>query len=90
MVSHSHFLLNGKKHNVPSYLFQKGDILELKEKNKTSPLYSEVPITSGNYNPPSWLNVNKEKMKIEVMDYPKTEEMTAPVDILKIIEFYAR
>ncbi len=90
MVNHSHFLLNGKKHNISSYLFKKWDVLEVKEKSKTSPLFSEIPINSWNFTPASWLSVDKEKMKIQVLDYPKVEEQDLPVDILKVIEFYAR
>jgi small subunit ribosomal protein S4 len=41
MITHGHFLLNGKKHNIPSYLVKQGDVLELKEKLKNSPLYAE-------------------------------------------------
>lgn len=90
IVSHAHLLVNGKKHDVPSYFVNKGDVIEVKDRLKTSPLYSNVPLSSGNYSYPSWLNIDKDNLKIEVIDFPKVEEIEVPVDVLKVIEFYAR
>lgn len=90
IVNHWHFLLNGKKHNIPSYLVNPGDVISLKEKYKTSPLYADIPLHSSNFNLPSWLKVDKANFTIEVIDYPKPEEIKLPVDVLKVIEFYAR
>ena len=90
MVNHGHFLLNGKKHNIPSYLVKKGDIIELKDKYKTSPLYADIPLMQSNFKLPSWLKVDKENLKIEIVDLPKPEEIKVPVDVLKVVEFYAR
>ena len=90
IVNHGHFLLNWKKHNIPSYLVKPGDVITLKEKYKTSPLYADLPLMDSNFKLPSWLKVDKEKFQIEVVDMPKPEEINLPVDILKVIEFYAR
>jgi len=90
MVNHAHLLVNGKKHNIPSYLVKKGDVIEVRPKLKNSPLYAQAPILQGNFKPASRLNVDKENLKIEVVDLPKPEEIKLPVDVLKVIEFYAR
>ena len=87
MITHGHFLLNGKKHNVPSYLVKKGDIVELKEKIKNSPLYAE---SNANVKVPSYLKVNTSDKKVEVIDLPRAEEIEVPADVLKVVEFYAR
>ncbi|MBS8121442.1 30S ribosomal protein S4 [Candidatus Vampirococcus lugosii] len=90
MVGHGHFLLNGKKHNSSSYFVKVGDKISLKSKLITSPLYSSIPLSSGNYKLPTWLNVKKDNFEIEVIDFPRSEEISLPADILKVIEFYAR
>jgi len=87
MITHGHFLLNGKKHNIPSYLVKPGDVLELREKLKKSPLYAEI---NSNIKIPSYLKVNTSDKKVEVIDMPREEEIQLPVDVLKVIEFYAR
>jgi len=90
IVSHGHLLLNWKKHNIPSYLVNIGDKIEIRERLKTSTLYSDVPVISWNFKLCSWLSFDKSSFAIEVLDLPKSEELEMPVDILKVIEFYAR
>lgn len=87
MITHGHFLLNGKKHNIPSYLVKQGDVVELKEKIKNSPLYAE---SNANVKVPSYLKVNAADKKVEVIDLPRAEEIDVPADVLKVVEFYAR
>ena len=87
MITHGHFLLNGKKHNIPSYLVKQGDVVELKEKIKNSPLYAE---SNTNVKVPSYLKVNTADKKVEVIDLPRAEEIDVPADVLKVVEFYAR
>jgi small subunit ribosomal protein S4 len=42
MINHGHFLLNDKKHNIPSTFLKQGDILTLKEKLTNSTLYTQI------------------------------------------------
>lgn len=90
IAAHGHFLLNWNKHKVPSYLVKVWDKISLKEKLKTSSLYSDIPLNEGWFKLPSWLNVDKEKLEIELLDMPRVDEISLPADILKAIEFYAR
>lgn len=90
IVWHGHFLLNWKKHNIPSYFVLPWDKITLKPKLLTSPLYSNLPLNNGWFKLPSWLNVKKDVFEIDVLDLPRSEEIELPVDILKVIEFYAR
>lgn len=87
MITHWHFLLNGIKHNIPSYLVKKGDVIELREKLKTSSLYEQE---NKNIKAPSYIKVNLANTKIEVIDLPRADEIEVPADVLKVIEFYAR
>jgi small subunit ribosomal protein S4 len=89
MVVHGHFLLNGKKHNVPSYYVNKSDVITLKQSLQSSDLYA----TDNNQQAPIWLNVSKSNFAVTVLDLPHTNDadtLDLPSDILKVIEFYAR
>lgn len=90
IVVHGHFLLNGKKHNVPSYFVESGDIVSLRKKLTTSPLYAQCPVSEGTVTVPNWLKVNKKLFEIEIVDLPNVDEIQLPVDVLKVVEFYAR
>lgn len=89
MVNHGHFLLNGKKHNIPSYFVAVGDKIELKEKLKNSPLYSQNS-SENKGKIPSRIKLDKATSTIEVLNVPQVWEIGLPADLLKVIEFYAR
>ena len=87
MMTHGHWMLNGRKHNIPSYFMKPGDVLSLREKMKGSALYSQVD-SKGTI--PAWIKVDKNKLSVELLDMPDTATLNSPVDLLKVIEFYAR
>jgi len=89
MISHGHFLLNGKKHNIPSTFLKVGDKITLKPKMKDSPLYAWSTV-SKSFKVPSWIKVDRNKYEIEVLSLPALWELWVLADILKVIEFYAR
>jgi len=89
MVNHWHFLLNGIKHNIPSTFVGEGDIIQLRDKLKVSPLYNSIA-TQKNLAMASWLKVDSNKLQIEVLRHPNVDEIAVPVDLLKVVEFYAR
>lgn len=59
IVTHGHLLLNGKKHNIPSYIVGIGDVIEVRAKLQSSDLYTSCPLMAGNHTIPSWIKVNK-------------------------------
>lgn len=88
MVTHGHFNLNGVKHNIPSTFIKPWDILQLREKFKSSPLYSTN--TKSSIKVPSWIKTDKNAYSVELLAFPVKTELETPSDILKVIEFYAR
>lgn len=89
MISHGHFLLNWKKHNIPSTFLKVGDKISLKQKLKDSPLYAGATV-SKSFKVPSWIKVDRNKYEIEILSMPVLWELWVLADILKVIEFYAR
>ena len=89
MVTHGHFVLNGRKHNIPSSFVEIGDKITLKDKLKTSTLYSQNS-TENKGKTPSWVKLDKAANVVEVLTFPQVGEIGIPADLLKVIEFYAR
>jgi len=89
MVGHGHFLLNWRKHNIPSTFIKAGDKITIKPKLKESPLYSSSLVNKA-IKIPSWIKVDRNKYEIELLSLPKLWELWVLADILKVIEFYAR
>ena len=42
LVVHAHFLVNGKKVNIPSYQVKPGDVIQAKQKSVSSPKFKEI------------------------------------------------
>jgi len=90
LVSHGHFLVNGRKVNTPSYQVKPGDLVEVKEASKDlPPIVSALEVTAGS-RVPSWLELNAEKRQGKVLHVPMRDEIDTQVDETLIVEFYSR
>jgi len=90
IVDHKHVLVNGKCVNIPSYLIQAGDVIEIKEKAKSSARYKEVLEQTAGRMVPAWLDADQEALKCSVKSLPTREEIDVPVDELLIVELYSK
>ena len=92
LVSHGHFLLNGRRIDIPSIRLKPGDVLEVRPKSTKSEYFKNLPniIGASNVTPLSWLRVDAKKMKIEVTGLPKREEAEAGINEQLIVEYYSR
>ncbi len=98
-VGHAHFLVNGNKVNIPSYQVAVGDVIELREKMKESPIYKGLVAeyeefmksnSTGNVTTTKWIEVSTTKLTITVKALPQKEDFDPTIDIGKIIEFYSK
>ena len=90
IVDHKHVLVNGKQVNIPSYLVSAGDVIEIKEKHKSSPRYKGITeITAGRL-VPEWLESDLEALKGTVKELPRREQIDVPVDEMLIVELYSK
>ena len=92
LVSHGHFLLNGRRIDIPSIRLNPGDVLEVRPRSGKSEYFKNLPniIGAANATPLSWLKVDGKKMKIEVSGLPKREEAEAGINEQLIVEYYSR
>ena len=92
LVSHGHFMLNGKRIDVPSIRLKPGDVLEVRPKAQKTEYFKNLPNVMGaaGATPLSWLKADGKKMKIEVTGLPKREEAEAGINEQLIVEYYSR
>ena len=90
MVDHKHILVNGKCVNIPSYLVKAGDVIEVKEKAKSSQKYKDaLEVTAGRL-VPAWLDVDQENLRGTVKELPSRDEIDVPVNEMLIVELYSK
>ena len=92
LVSHGHFLLNGRRIDIPSIRLKPGDTLEVRPKSKQSEYFKNLEnvVASASQVPLSWLKSDAKKMKIEVTGLPKREEAEVGINEQLIVEYYSR
>ncbi len=92
LVSHGHFLLNGRRIDIPSIRLKPGDVLEVRPKSTKTDYFKNLAniVGAANVVPLSWLKVDVKKMKIEVTGLPKREEAEAGINEQLIVEYYSR
>lgn len=92
LVSHGHFMLNGRRVDIPSIRVKEGDVITVRPKSTKSGYFSAIDDVVGNtsQNPLSWLKSDVKKMTINVTGVPKREEAEPEINEQLIVEFYSR
>ena len=90
IVDHKHILVNGNVVNIPSYLVSAGDVITVKEKNRTSDQYKAISEVAGGRLVPEWLEADKENFTGKVLSLPSREAVDVPVDEMLIVELYSK
>ena len=90
IVDHKHILVNGRCVNIPSYLVKAGDVIEVKEKRKSSQRYKDVLEVTAGRMVPAWLDVDQENLKGTVKEFPTRDEIDVPVNEMLIVELYSK
>ncbi|MDE5943903.1 MAG: 30S ribosomal protein S4 [Clostridia bacterium] len=89
LVNHGHFLVNGRKVNIPSYVIKAGDVITVKE-NKTSNKYFEAIKAMKVGVMPKWLEFNPEKLEGKILSLPTREDIDSQISEHMIVELYSK
>ena len=89
MVNHGHYLVNGIKTDIPSYLVKSGDTIAWRESLKNSDYYKERTDGLPKRQVPSWITLNQQDMTGTVESLPPDEELQQSIDSRLIVEFYS-
>ncbi len=89
-VRHGHFLVNGRKVDIPSYRVSENDIIELRPKSYEMTPFVIARATAGERTVPAWLEVMPSKMRILVHGLPQRQVIGTPVQEQLIVELYSK
>jgi len=90
LVSHGHFLVNGKPVNIPSYQLKVGDTISLKPQKLKKVAFKDLKDKLKKQTLPSHLSLDLEKLEGKIISEPKFEEVAPPVEISSVFEFYSK
>ena len=89
-VKHNHFLVNGKKVNIPSYLINVGDEIEIREKSRDIKCIEDSVSAVVRRGIPQWLDLDKENKKGKIKSFPAREDISMPIQEQLIVELYSK
>ncbi len=89
-VRHRHFIINGKRVNIPSYLINLNDVIEVREKSQKIQAVADSLDAVVRRGIPQWLDLEKENFKGIVKGLPVREDITMPIQEQLIVELYSK
>jgi len=90
LVNHGHFIVNGKKVDVPSFHVSKFDIVDVKPKSMNSLPFVAAKESFGDRPIPGWLQVVQSNLRILVHQLPERAQIDVPVQEQLIVELYSK
>ena len=88
LVTHGHFLLNGKKADIPSMTLKTDDVITVKERSHASPKFKALAEKANTV--PAWIEADSEKLEGKIIALPSREDIDLPIEEHMIIELYSR
>jgi len=90
LVLHGHFLVNGRKVNIPSFLVKPGMIISISEKSRNLDKLKSVIEANSFRQPPKWLEYDANALIAKVTAIPVREDIDMPIEEQLIVEFYSK
>jgi small subunit ribosomal protein S4 len=89
LVCHGHFLVNGKRLDIPSYRVREGDVISLRERSQN---LSTVEAALGDVRlaRPDWFEFDEGNKTVTVKSLPKVDSVPFPLEIDLVIEYYSK
>lgn len=90
LVTHGHFLVNGKKADIASMILRAGDVVTVKDTSRKSDKIKSLIENLDNRTFPAWLGVDKQNVTATITTLPKREDIDFPFEEHFIVEWYSK
>ena len=90
LVSHGHFLVNGRRTDVPSMLLKPDDEISVREGSQTTTFFKQLPEIAETKNCSPWLERDIKNLTGKVIRLPERSEIDGNLDEQLIVEYYSR
>ena len=90
LVRHGHFLVNGRRTDVPSYSVHEGDVVSVRAKSAKNLSIQHAMEEVKGRGIPEWLTFEAETMAGRIASMPTREQINLPVQEQLIVELYSK
>jgi small subunit ribosomal protein S4 len=90
LVNHGHFLVNGRRADVPSMLLKPGDVVSVREGSSGTEFFKVLPDFAEKRLPAQWVDRNVRALNGKVLRLPERAEIDGNLNEQLIVEYYSR
>lgn len=90
LVSHGHFEVNGRKTNISSFLVSEGDVIAVRQNNKTNAYFKDMAGNMDEGRVPNWLSLDGKNLSAKISNEPTREHIDVTLNEQLIVEHYSR
>jgi len=90
LVQHGHFLVNGRRTDVPSFLIKEGDVIGWTEAARKGEYFKTAAEGIASKVIPGWLSLDRAQMVGRVLGLPTPGDVEAKFDAASVLEYYSR
>jgi small subunit ribosomal protein S4 len=90
MVTHGHFLVNGRRVDIPSYLVDSGDTIQVAERSRELLAIKGALEGVKKRGLPAWLELDAQALRGVVRALPGREDMVIPVQEQLVVALYSK
>ncbi len=90
LVTHGHFVVNGRRTDVPSMLVSSGDVVSVRQESRQRTYFKDLPALAEDRNVPPWLDRDLKGLSGRVIRLPERSEIDSNLSEQLIVEYYSR
>lgn len=91
LVTHGHFMLNGRRVDIPSIRVVQGDEIVLRASSAKNEYFKNLDeVSPAPAATPAWLKINRKKLAVTVSGLPTREDAEPDIKEQLIVEYYSR
>jgi small subunit ribosomal protein S4 len=88
LISHGHWMVNGRRVDIPSYQVRPDDVISIRAESKAADVVrSATELTAV---VPPWLQADHDALTAKVLRLPERTEIVSPVEEQLIVELYSK
>lgn len=91
LMTHGHFMLNGKRVDIPSIRLKPGDTLVVRDHSRATEYFKKLDdVSPAPASVPEWVKANRKKFEIVLSGVPSRSDAEPDINEQLIVEYYSR
>ena len=90
LVTHGHFIVNGRRTDIPSMILKEGDTIAVREGSRPLTYFKEMGDLAEKRTAPAWLGRDLKQLSGSIARLPERAEIDGNLNEQLIVEYYSR